>query len=149
MKHNRFQRIFSVLILLALVTALVPLAARAEGGSLYVTGYTVLNTDGKPLSSVSKSSVVSIAVSVKDISENSSSRVPADLDISKLDDSFTGGTVSVKKTSQDGQPLSYEILVSNTRYKGVGQLLKLQIGEKGKPESYQTLDVTVTEAVVY
>lgn len=149
MKHNRFQRIFSVLILLALVTALVPLAARAEGGSLYVTGYTVLNTDGKPLSSVSKSSVVSIAVSVKDISENSSSKVPADLDISKLDDSFTGGTVSVKKTSHDGQPLSYEILVSNTRYKGVGQLLKLQIGEKGKPESYQTLDVTVTEAVVY
>ena len=69
------------------------------------------------LSSVSKSSVVSIAVSVKDISENSSSKVPADLDISKLDDSFTGGTVSVKKTSQDGQPLSYEILVSNTRYK--------------------------------
>ena len=149
MKHNRFQRIFSVLILLALVTALVPLAARAEGGSLYVTGYTVLNTDGKPLSSVSKSAVVSIAVSVKDISENSSSKVPADLDISKLDDSFTGGTVSVKKTSQDGQPLSYEILVSNTRYKGVGQLLKLQIGEKGKPDSYQTLDVTVTEAVVY
>ena len=41
MKHNRFQRIFSVLILLALVTALVPLATRAEGGSLYVTGYTV------------------------------------------------------------------------------------------------------------
>ena len=149
MNHKRFQRIFSVLILLALVTALVPLAARAEGGNLYVTGYTVLSADGKPLSSVSKSAVVSIAVSVKDISENSSSKVPSALDISKLDDSFTGGTVSVKKTSQDGQPLSYEILVSNTRYKGVGQLLKLQIGEKGKPDSYQTLDVTVTEAVVY
>ena len=29
MNHNRFQCIFSVLMLLALVTALVPLAARA------------------------------------------------------------------------------------------------------------------------
>ena len=149
MKHNRFQRIFSVLILLALVTALVPLAARAEGGTLYVTGYTVTNSGNGVVSAITKNGIANITVSIKDISANSGDKDPADLDISKLDDSFTGGTVSVKKTSQPGEPLSFDVKLTDVRYKGVGQSIKLQVGEKGKPDSYQSLEVTVTEAVVY
>ena len=149
MKHNRFQRIFSVLILLALVTALVPLAARAEGGTLYVTGYTVTNSGNGVVSAITKNGIANITVSIKDISANSGDKDPADLDISKLDDSFTGGTVSVKKTSQPGEPLSFDVKLTDVRYKGVGQAIKLQVGEKGKPDSYQSLEVTVTEAVVY
>lgn len=149
MKHNRFQRIFSVLILLALVTALAPLAARAEGGTLYVTGYTVTNSGNGVVSAITKNGIANITVSIKDISANSGDKDPADLDISKLDDSFTGGTVSVKKTSQPGEPLSFDVKLTDVRYKGVGQAIKLQVGEKGKPDSYQSLEVTVTEAVVY
>lgn len=149
MKHNRFQRIFSVLILLALVTALAPLAARAEGGTLYVTGYTVTNSGNGVVSAITKNGIANITVSIKDISANSGDKDPADLDISKLDDSFTGGTVSVKKTSQPGEPLSFDVKLTDVRYKGVGQSIKLQVGEKGKPDSYQSLEVTVTEAVVY
>lgn len=149
MKHNRFQRIFSVLILLALVTALVPLAARAEGGTLYVTGYTVTNSGNGVVSAITKNGIANITVSIKDISANSGDKDPADLDISKLDDSFTGGTISVKKTSQPGEPLSFDVKLTDVRYKGVGQAIKLQVGEKGKPDSYQSLEVTVTEAVVY
>ena len=149
MNLNRFQRIFSVLILLALATALVPLAARAEGGNLYVTGYTVTNSGNGTVSAITKNGIANITVSIKDISESSGDKDPADLDISKLDDSFTGGTVSVKKTSQPGQPLSYEVKLTDVRYKGVGQTVRLQVGEKGKPDSYQNLEVTITEAVVY
>ena len=148
MKHNRFQRFFSVLILLALVTALVPLAARAEGGSLYVTGYTVKNAGGGTVGSISKGSTVNITVFIKDISESSESKDPAALDITKLDDSFTGGTVSVSKTSS-AQPLTYSVQLAGLQYKGVGQSVKLQVGEKGKPDTYQNLEITITEAVVY
>ena len=149
MNLNRFQRIFSVLILLALATALVPLAARAEGGNLYVTGYTVTNSGNGTVSAITKNGIANITVSIKDISESSGDKDPADMYISKLDDSFTGRTVSVKKPSQPGQPLSYEVKLTDVRYKGVGQTVRLQVGEKGKPDSYQNLEVTITEAVVY
>ena len=149
MNHNRFQRIFSVLILLALVTAFAPLAARAEGGSLYITGYTVKNTAGGTVGSIAKNGIANITVSIKDISANSGDKDPADLDISKLDDSFTGGTVSVKKTSSPGQPLIYAIQLTGLQYKGVGQTLRLQIGKAGDTASYQTMEITITEAVVY
>ena len=149
MKHNRFQRVFSVLILLALVTALVPLAARAEGGSLYITGYTVKNTAGGTVGSITKGNTVNITVSVKDTGDGTGSSDPAGLDITKLDDSFTGGTVSVSKTSSPGQPLIYAIQLTGLQYKGVGQTLRLQIGKAGDTASYQTMEITITEAVVY
>ena len=135
MNHNRFQRIFSVLILLALVTAFAPLAARAEGGSLYITGYTVKNTAGGAVGSIAKGNTVNITVSVKDTGDGTGSSDPAGLDITKLDDSFTGGTVSVSKTSSPGQPLIYAIQLTGLQYKGVGQTLRLQIGKAGDTAS--------------
>ena len=149
MNHNRFQCIFSVLMLLALVTALVPLAARAEGGSLYITGYTVKNAAGGTVGSITKGNTVNITVSVKDTGDGTGSSDPAGLDITKLDDSFTGGTVSVSKTSSPGQPLIYAIQLTGLQYKGVGQILRLQIGKAGDSASYQTMEITITEAVVY
>lgn len=133
--------------ILALLTAALP-AARAEGGTLFVTGYTVTVGD-KPSSRLEKGATATITVSVKDTSDGSGTSSPGTLDITKLDDSFSGGTISVAKTSPDGAPLVYAVTVSGVQYKGTGQVLRLQVGHAGEPETYQTLDVTITEAQPY
>ena len=69
--------------------------------------------------------------------------------MTKLDDSFTGGSVRVEPPSSSGQSLAYRVVLTGVQYKGVGQNLRVQIGTAGQPESYQTMEVTVTEAVVY
>lgn len=150
MNRNYFIKCCSILLLVALLTALTPLVSAAEGGgSLYITGYTVTDPAGNLIGSVSKENVVNITVSLKDTSDGSGQGDPAGLDITKLDDSFTGGDLTVTKTSPPDSPLRYEVRLSGLRYKGVGQTLRLQVGTAGQPDSYQTMEVTITEAVVY
>ena len=150
MNRNYFIRCCSILLLVALLAALAPLAsATAGGGNLYITGYTVTDPAGNLIGSVVKGNVVNITVSLKDTSDGSGQGDPAGLDITKLDDSFTGGALTVTKTSAEGSPLRYEVRLTGLRYKGVGQTLRLQVGTAGQPDSYQTMEVTVTEAVVY
>ena len=146
MKRNRPKQGLVLLVLLAMLAALLPAAVAAEG-TLFVTGYTVTNSSGSSVSSISRGSTVDITVSLKDT--GSSSGDLSTLDVTKLEDSFTGGTASVQKTSEDGRPLTYAVKLSGLQYKGVGQSLKLQVGTAGAPDSYQTLEVTITEAVVY
>ena len=150
MNRNYFIRCCTILLLVALLAALAPLAsATAGGGNLYITGYTVTDPAGNLIGSVVKGNVVNITVSLKDTSDGSGQGDPAGLDITKLDDSFTGGALTVTKTSAEGSPLRYEVRLTGLRYKGVGQTLRLQVGTAGQPDSYQTMEVTVTEAVVY
>ena len=146
MKHNTIRRAAALLMILLALTAAWPAAARAEGGSLFVTGYTVTDTFGFPMSSIAKGTSVNITVSLRDIGGGAES---GQLDAVKLDDSFTGGSLSVVKTSAEGMPLTYDIRLTNLQYKGVGQSLKLQVGQAGSPESYQGVELTITEAVVF
>ena len=145
MNHKNAKRCSAFLLLLVLLTALLPFPVRAAGGSLFVTGYTVTDISGSPASSVTKGSVVNIIVSIKDTGTGAD---PSALDVTKLDDSFTGGSVRVENTSA-GQSTTYQVVLSGVQYKGVGQSLKIQIGTAGDPDSYQTMELTVTEAVVY
>ena len=147
MKHNTIRRAAALLMILLALTAAWPAAARAEGGSLFVTGYTVTDAFGFPLGSIAKGTSVNINVSLKDIGSEVTD--PSLLDVVKLDDSFTGGSLSVVKTSAEGMPLTYDIRLINLQYKGVGQSLKLQVGRAGSPESYQGVELTITEAVVF
>lgn len=145
MKRNRPKQGLVLLVLLAMLAALLPTAGAAEG-TLFVTGYTVTSS-GSSVSSISRGSTVDITVSLKDTGNSLGDL--STLDVTKLEDSFTGGTPSVQKTSEDGRPLTYAVKFSGLQYKGVGQSLKLQVGTAGAPNSYQTLEVTITEAVVY
>lgn len=146
MNRNAFVRCFSVLLLMALLTAVLPAASAAEGGgNLYITGYSVADTAGRPLSSVVRGNVVNITVSIKDTGDGSGQGDPAILDITKLEDSFTGGSLTVAKTSAPDRPLQYEVRLTDLRYKGVGQTLRLQVGTAGQPDSYQTMELTITE----
>ncbi len=148
MKRNLLIRGCALLLLVVLAATLVP-KAFAAGGSLYITGYTVTDTAGKPVGAITKGATVNIAVSVKDISDGSGQSNPQGLDIAKLDDSFTGGTATARRTSPDGAPLVYEVLLTGVQYKGVGQNLRFQVGSAGQPDTYQTMETTITEAVVY
>lgn len=147
MKSNAMKRVFSALLLLVLLASALPVTAHAAGGNLYVTGYTVTDSAGKPVGSVTKGATVNITVSIKDT--GTSAGDPMTLDVTKLDDSFTGGSVRVEPASEPGQPLAYRVVLTGVQYKGVSQNLRVQIGTAGQPESYQTMEVTVTEAVVY
>ena len=149
MKHNFLVRGCSALLLLVLLAAAVPLRVLAADSNLYITGYTVTDTAGRPTGSVTKGSQAGIVVSVKDTSDGTGQGDPKTLDITKLDDSFTGGSVSVEKTSAADAPLIYAIRFTGLTYKGVGQSLRFQIGVAGQPDSYQTMELTITEAVVY
>ena len=147
MKSNAMKRVFSALLLLVLLASALPVTAHAAGGNLYVTGYTVTDSSGKPVGSVTKGATVNITVSIKDTGTGASD--PMALDVTKLDDSFTGGSVRVESASEPGQPLAYRVVLTGVQYKGVGQNLRVQIGTANKPESYQTMEITITEAVVY
>lgn len=148
MNRHFFRRSGSVLLLLALLLGALP-AAAADQGNLYITGYTVKNTADVPVGSVTKGMTVNISVSIKDTGDGTGAVDPGTLDITKLDDSFTGGGLSVQRISQPGAPLVYEVKLTGLTYKGVGQVLRLQVGTAGQPDSYQTMEVTITEAVVY
>lgn len=147
MEHNLSKRILSLLLLLAMLAAALPAALGAEGGNLYITGYTLTNASGNSISSINKGDIVNITVSVKDT--NGAGTDVGTLDITKLEDSFNGGSATVERTSEDGKPLIYAVKLTGLQYKGVGQSLRLQVGVPGDPNSYQTLELTITEAVVY
>ena len=149
MKDRIFKTGAALALVLTLIVSMLPLAAAAGSGTLYVTGYTVTDSSGKTAGSISKGSTVNVTVSVKDTSDGTGGGDPKTLDIAKLDDSFSGGSVQVDKTSPDGKPLVYAVKFSGLTYKGVGQSLRFQIGKAGEPDSYQTMEVTITEAVVY
>ena len=150
MKHNVLRTGVSLLLLLAMLAAALPSVFAAEGGgNLYITGYTVTDASGRSVGSISKGNTVNITVSVKDTGDGTGSGDPKTLDITKLDDSFTGGSLTVEKTSSESAPLVYAVRLTGLTYKGVGQSLKLQVGTAGDAGSYQTLEVTITEAVVY
>ncbi len=143
MNHNLLRRGSALVLLLVLLASLLPAALGADGGNLYITGYQVSK------STITKGDTVDITVSIKDTGDGTGAGDPASLDIGKLEDSFTGGTVTVTKTSAEQKPLSYEIKFAGVKYKGVGQSLKFQIGTAGAPDSYQSMELTITEAVVY
>lgn len=149
MKDRILKTGAALALILTLVASVLPLGALAEGGTLYITGYTVEDSSGKGAGSITKGSVVNITISVKDTSDGTGGADPKALDITKLDDSFSGGSVQVDKTSPEGRPLVYAVKFSNIKYKGAGQSLRFQIGRAGEPDSYQTMEVTITEAVVY
>lgn len=88
MKDRILKTGAALALILTLVASVLPLGALAEGGTLYITGYTVEDSSGKGAGSITKGSVVNITVSVKDTSDGTGGADPKALDITKLDDSF-------------------------------------------------------------
>ncbi len=138
---------------LAMVLSSMSMSAFADGSSgsdssvvstsYQVTSYTVTNTNNVELSTINKGDTVNIAVTIKLNSTNSSVTTS---DVSRLVDSFSGGTVSeiADVTGQTSKTIN--IAFAGLKYTGTGQSLKFMV-QNGT--SYENLEVTIAEAKVY
>ncbi len=153
MKHL-FTRAAAAFLLLAVLISVLPAGAAAvDAISPVVTSYEIQSTAGNSLSSISRNSHVNLIIHFKDTTvtntdvDNSSSNI----DVTKLVDSFTGGSnyaVQVDITSTSG-PLTYTVLLQDVVYSGQGQSLRMMVGYLNTTAAYQTIDLTITQAVIY
>lgn len=116
----------------------------AAGNPPVLTGYRV------SASAIKKDAKVTITVSVKhpDATLRQIGGVE-NLDITRLVDSFSGGTVAVKVTSRENEMLTYDVTFSDLVYSGVGKSLRFLAGYKESREPFTTMEVTIVEAVEY
>lgn len=112
-----------------------------KSSSPVLTGYTISKVKAV------KDDVVTIKVSVKDTSMTLAKAGGKDnLDITKLVDSFTEGSIWVDITSDEDSMLTYDVTFSNVKYSGSGNTLKFMTGFKNDSDSFSTLELTISEA---
>jgi len=107
-------------------------------GEFVVTGYTASRTQ------ITKGMEVNISLHLKHTEQKTAEGAAAD--ISRLVDSFSGGTIHYAVTSAVGEPLELDVSVSKLKYSGTGKSLKLMISAGG---AYEQLEVIVKECVEY
>ena len=141
---NIFKKSLITLLALIMVLASMNAFAFAADKDYKVTSYTVTNSAGGQPSVISKGDVVNISVTIKLNSTEAEGVTTSD--VSRLVDSFSGG--SVKSIAEVGEQKSktYNILFSNLKYTGSGQELKFMV-QNGS--SYEELSVKITEAKEY
>lgn len=100
--------------------------------------------------SVVKGNAVTIRVSVKHTDVTARSIGGRDnLDITRLVDSFSGGSVIFEITSGDDDMLTYDVTFVNVKYTGVGKTLRFMSGYKDGSEPFSMMELTIVEAVEY
>ena len=149
------KKSFRILLSLLLIAAVaVPFAGpvlAAAPSDPVVTGYTLPSS----VRTMGKGSNVPITVSVKDTAVTTSLISPDgedtdNLDITRLLDSFSTGTIGgLKITSELGDPLCFEFVVTGAVYSGTGKTLRFMMGYKNIPDSYNQLELTIRECVEY
>ena len=147
---NIFKKSFITLLALIMVLASMNASAFADSSSLFeVTGYKITQFNGKDVTdngqfTINKGNTVSIEVKIKCKTTEGN---PSDsLDVSRVADSFSGGTPSIRLDSTSSGSKSYTIDVKNLKYKGSGNTLELMV-KKGT--EYENITVKITEAKEY
>lgn len=133
-----YMKICLALLLVLLLTVTGTDAAWAADGEFVVTGYTADRT------SVTKDTEVTISLHLKHTVQKTEEGMA--VDISRLVDSFSGGTIHYAVTSAAGQPLELDVSVSKLKYTGKGQSLKLMVGAGS---GYEQLEVLIGECYEY
>lgn len=118
-------------------------ADSGSGNEFVVTGYDVNRT------TIRKGNSVDITLKVKYNSTSSPGVNLGDLDISRLSDSFSGGTIKDGSLEEikGGSSFAFKVTFKDLKYKGVGQSFKIMI--RNGATAYQPLETTITEAEVY
>ena len=106
----------------------------AAGGQLVATGYTVNS------SRITKGARVNITVNLK----HTLKTIPADADVSRMVDSFSGGTVET--TVPDGGAHTMTVTLKELTYSGTGKSLKLMVGIGS---AYEQIEIPISECVEY
>ena len=122
----------------------------ADTGEFFVTDYTIYRNGGNNKTThIEKNDVVDIELTIKfDTSAGSGVNLNA-LDISRVTDSFRGGTVGEPKSTTEGETTAkkFTVKITGLTYKGTGQSLELKLNAGGT--TYQDLSVKITEAEEY
>ena len=142
---------------MALMLALGAMSAAFAGtpttgeakGNFEVTGYEVFSTKTNVVTSyIAKGSQVDIRVTMKYNGTSSTEQSADKLDVTRLVDSFNGGTISdTKVTSQSGQTFAFETMIRGLTYKGSGNSLKIMV--KNGVNEYQNIEVPISECKEY
>lgn len=116
--------------------------AKAAAGDLVITGYKVSKNY------ITKNATADITLYLKNTSVTTD-QVASEkaLDVSRLVDSFTGGTIHTSISSQDKQPLEFIVTLYGATYNGSGHSIKMMVGVNGG--SYETVEATIVETEEY
>lgn len=90
---------------------------------------------------------VDLTVTLKDPARLTRDFRREDYDFSKLIDSFSDCTPEVEVVSAPDEPVTVRLRCAGVSYSGVGQSLRFSVAGKGG--AAQTVEITVTQAVVY
>ena len=114
-----------------------------SGNEFVVTGYDVNRT------TIRKGNSVDITLKIKYNSTSGPGVNLDNLDISRLTDSFSGGTIKDGSLEEitGGSSFAFKVTFEDLKYKGVGQSFKIMI-RNGKT-AYQQVETTISEAEVY
>ena len=119
-------------------------ASPAPGTPPVMMGYTVSH------SPIEKGDTVTIKVSVKHTAVTLNQiGGEQNLDITRMVDSFSGGSVYTRVTSRGNEMLTYDVEFEDLVYNGVGNTLRFLSGYKDSKEPFSTMELTVVEAVEY
>ncbi|MGN0714087.1 MAG: hypothetical protein ACI4LJ_09895, partial [Anaerovoracaceae bacterium] len=135
------KKSFTIYLILAVLLTMVPAgtgAAWAGTGELVAEGYTVDKTQ------ITKGMTVSMSVKLKHTGKQTVDE--SLVDVSRLVDSFSGGTIYKAVTSQPGQTFTMDVSISGLTYTGTGKSLKLMVGIDG---AYEQIEIPITECKEY
>ena len=135
-----FKKIAALCLLAAMLLSAAPAAARAAG-SLVVTAYET------SVQTIQKGGRVDITIHLKNTGLTADSVSADKLDVTRLVDSFTGGTKTVNITSTGSAPLEFDVVCRGLTYSGSGKNFRLMAGVKGG--EYESIEFTVSQAVEY
>lgn len=133
------KKLAALCLMLAILASAIPAVASAAGG-LVVTSYEASS------SSIVKGGKADITVHLKNTGLTADS-AGSNLDVSRLVDSFTGGTMTVNVKSSGTAPLEFDVLCKGVTYSGSGKSFRLMAGVKGG--EYESVDFTVAQAVEF
>jgi len=151
------EKWIGILLCLALAVSLLPATARAVSAPV-VTGYEVTSTGAAPVAQINRGNVVYITITVKDTGTLHGAVTAAGIDVIRLVDSFSGGSIddgvlptptanTVEILSTDpAKPVEFRFRVAAVTYSGIGNTLKLKIGVLG---TYTDIDLTLNECREY
>ncbi len=144
---------FSLALALAMILQLAALAGGvpAPSSNPVIISYTVTDSGGAPVSSITKGQKVNFSIIVKNTAVTTDQiNDAADLDVSRTLDNFTGGTVGASVIDSTGtEPLLTRINFTNATYSGTGQKFSFLLGYKNLNVPYSTLSMTVSECTEY
>ena len=135
---NTWRQLLTLCLTLAIFCTVLSSAAQAAGG-LVVTSYESSSA------TIIKGGKTDLTLHLKNTGLKTSAVSSADvIDVSRLVDSFSGGTKTVKLTSSGDAPLEFDVVCTGLTYSGSGKAFRLMVGVG---DAYESVEIAVSQTV--